>query len=140
MQHGSVACCAASDIQHLVARMIDVMEENGGYSDRDSGTGSADGQWHHVAVTWASQDGHTHLYLDGRKVCPGLCSVLLCYAMLCGAVRRPAALCCALLLCAVLCGLRGAMRWHGRSARSWTQLCRLALFQILLIADCCWNE
>ncbi|KAL3133740.1 hypothetical protein ABBQ32_008228 [Trebouxia sp. C0010 RCD-2024] len=47
--------------------MIDVMEENGGYSDRDSGTGSADGQWHHVAVTWASQDGHTHLYLDGRK-------------------------------------------------------------------------
>ncbi|KAL3143288.1 hypothetical protein ABBQ38_002130 [Trebouxia sp. C0009 RCD-2024] len=47
--------------------MITVMEENGVYGDRDSGTGSADGQWHHVAVTWASQDGHTHLYLDGRK-------------------------------------------------------------------------
>ena len=49
--------------------MVDVMEDQGSYGDRDSGTGSADGQWHHVAVTWASQDGQTNLYLDGRKVC-----------------------------------------------------------------------
>ena len=45
------------------------MEDQGSYGDRDSGTGSADGQWHHIAVTWASQDGQTNLYLDGRKVC-----------------------------------------------------------------------
>lgn len=51
------------------------MEDQGSYGDRDSGAGSADGQWHHVAATWASQDGQTNLYLDGRKVC---CPVLRC--------------------------------------------------------------
>ena len=76
--------------------MVTVMEDNGGYGDLDSGMGSADGQWHHVAVTWASQTGHTHLYLDGRKVWPS--AVLSCH------VLRGAVLCCAVLSCSVLSG------------------------------------
>ena len=67
--------------------MVDVMEDQGSYGDRDSGAGSADGQWHHVAVTWASSDGQTNLYLDGRKVC--MCCAVLCCAVLCCAVLQP---------------------------------------------------
>lgn len=44
------------------------MEDQGSYGDASAGVGSADGQWHHIAVTWASANGHTTLYLDGRKV------------------------------------------------------------------------
>ncbi len=44
------------------------MEDQGSYGDRNAGFGSTDAQWHHIAVTWASADGHATLYLDGRKV------------------------------------------------------------------------
>ena len=77
------------------------MEDQGSYGDRVSGTGSADGQWHHVAVTWASLDGQTNLYLDGRKVCLR-CAVLCCAVLRCAALGC-AVLGCAALSCAVLC-------------------------------------
>lgn len=71
--------------------MVDVMEDQGVCGDRDSGTGSADGQWHHVAVTWASLDGQTTLYLDDRKVlpCPAPAPPFPCPAQPCPALPCP---------------------------------------------------
>lgn len=36
----------------------------------DFDTQWTDGEWHHLAVTWAFDTGETHLYLDGQAKLP----------------------------------------------------------------------
>lgn len=47
---------------------ISIMEDEGTISDHKSGVSSADGRWHHIAVTWSSSTGQTKLYDNGQEV------------------------------------------------------------------------
>ena len=46
--------------------VISIMEDEGVVGNQYSGVSSADGKWHHIAVTWQSDTGETHLYDNGR--------------------------------------------------------------------------
>lgn len=54
------------------------MEDQGSSGDRNAGFGSADGQWHHIAVSWESSSGVATLYVDGRKVTPAAWIIPTC--------------------------------------------------------------
>jgi hypothetical protein len=46
--------------------VISIMEDEGVVGSQYSGVSSADGRWHHIAVTWESATGETHLYDNGN--------------------------------------------------------------------------
>ncbi len=46
--------------------VISIMEDEGVVGSQYSGVSSADGRWHHIAVTWESSTGETHLYDNGK--------------------------------------------------------------------------
>lgn len=48
--------------------VVSIMEDEGTKSNQYSGVSSADGKWHHIAVTWESSTGETRLYDNGREV------------------------------------------------------------------------
>lgn len=48
--------------------VISIMEDEGKIGNQFSGVSSVDGKWHHIAVTWESSTGETHLYDNGRLV------------------------------------------------------------------------
>jgi cysteine-rich repeat protein len=48
--------------------VISILEDEGVIGNQFSGVSSADGKWHHIAVTWESDTGETHLYDNGRLV------------------------------------------------------------------------
>ena len=48
--------------------VVSIMEDEGSAGDQFSGVSSVDGKWHHIAVTWESATGETHLYDNGRLV------------------------------------------------------------------------
>ncbi len=47
------------------------MEDEGRIGDHTAGIAATDGTWHHIAVTWSSQDGLATLYDNGHKVWQG---------------------------------------------------------------------
>ncbi len=48
--------------------VVSIMEDEGNRSNQFSGVSSADGTWHHIAVTWESTTGETRFYDNGREV------------------------------------------------------------------------
>jgi cysteine-rich repeat protein len=48
--------------------VISVMQDEGTSSSQFSGVASADGKWHHIAVTWESSTGETRLFDNGKEV------------------------------------------------------------------------
>ena len=48
--------------------VISIMEDEGVVGNQFSGVSTVDGKWHHIAVTWESDTGETHLYDNGRLV------------------------------------------------------------------------
>ena len=52
-------------------RGISIMEDEGRIGDHTAGIAATDGTWHHIAVTWSSQDGLATLYDNGHKVWQG---------------------------------------------------------------------
>lgn len=50
----------------LAIRGVSIMEDEGTADDHNSGFGSTDGRWHHIAVTWSSATGVVRLYDNGR--------------------------------------------------------------------------
>ena len=61
LKAASPACC----------RGISIMEDEGRIGDHTAGIAATDGTWHHIAVTWSSQDGLATLYDNGHKVRQG---------------------------------------------------------------------
>lgn len=48
--------------------VVSIMEDEGDRSNQFSGVSSADGKWHHIAVTWESTTGETRFFDNGREV------------------------------------------------------------------------
>lgn len=50
----------------IISRGVSIMEDEGTADDHNSGFGSTDGRWHHIAVTWSSETGVVRFYDNGR--------------------------------------------------------------------------